>query len=273
MRGRIANKKVWKALNNKWIIVTGANDGIGKGLVLGLAKRKQKIILVGRNEVQLKQVQEEISNLTTQTKVVVLDYLNLPDLEAADPFKDLEIGMLINNAGASSEHPDYFFGDLRNENIIKVNVTSTISITQHVLKKMVNSKFGIILNIGSTLSVIPSPFLSTYSATKAFLRQWSLSMNYELSDLNIHIECAMPGLVCSKMSQVRRTGFFVPSAEVFAESVLQGFGGNSVSIPHVPHLLTIVISNLLPTKLIGKMLFFRMKGTRELALNKKNKRS
>ena len=263
--GLFINKKMWKKLEDKWIVVTGSNDGIGKALVLSLAKRKQKLILVGRKAEALEEVKNEVLKHTEECKIVLLDYLNLPDLKDVFSNED-NIGMLINNAGMMTS--DKTKSDAFDSDIVKVNVISTVLVTKRISETMVAKKFGIILNIGSVLSEVASPVIGTYASTKAFIKHWSISLHYELKNNNIHVEAILPGLVCTKMSGVKNASLFSPAPEDFAESVLKVFGGNSWIIPWIPHLAQCLAVRYIPGFLVAKGVRWRLRKNLEEEVTK-----
>jgi 17beta-estradiol 17-dehydrogenase / very-long-chain 3-oxoacyl-CoA reductase len=82
----------------------------------------------------------------------------------------MEIGILINNVGMSYPYPEYFLDlpdrDKLYPQIIKCNISSTTNMSLMILPQMVERKKGVVVNISSTVAIIPSPLLTVYSATK-----------------------------------------------------------------------------------------------------------
>lgn len=265
VRGVVMNCVFWRRVGGKWIAVTGASDGIGRELAIGLARRHQKVILVGRSREKLEAVRKEVLADAADCRVVVVDFEHAPE---GNVFADYELGMLINNAGCSSAHPSYVYEDSL-QKIVAVNVSTPLLITQPVLERMARSKFGYVLNIGSMLSECPAPLLATYSATKAMVKAWSSSLYYEMRPHGVHVECVIPGLVCTKMSKVRRPSLMVPTAKTFAECILRSCGTNRISVPYLPHLLSYIALDMVPSFLAGRMFYQRAVRIRSLALGRK----
>lgn len=138
----------------------------------------------------------------------------------------LDISILINNVGASHSIPVPFIETPQQEmeNIITINCTATLRVTQIVAAGMMQRKGGLILVMGSFGGLVPAPYLATYSGSKAFLQQWSTALGGELAPYNITVELIQSYLVTSAMSKIRRSSVFVPSPRAFVKSVLTKIG-------------------------------------------------
>lgn len=160
-----------------WAIVTGSTDGIGKAFSFELASKGLNILLVGRNSQKLESTAKEIIDRHNNIEVryVVLDYLQKSEEiveKMEEAMKGLDVGVLVNNAGMASPYFRYFHEDDEEymDAIVKVNLEGATWITKAVIPKMVRKKKGIIVNIGSASSMIPSyPLASLYAATKGLV--------------------------------------------------------------------------------------------------------
>lgn len=93
----------------------------------------------------------------------------------------MDIGVLINNVGLSYPYPELFL-DLPNhdkiyDNIIQVNVSTTLAMCQIVMPTMVENRRGVIINVSSTAGHIPSPMLTVYGASKVTSYQLLYNIN------------------------------------------------------------------------------------------------
>lgn len=168
VRSRLLNKRIMKKIKHKWILVTGATDGIGKAIAIELSKQKYKLIIVGRNQERIDAVKGIIIQNGSECKTEKIDFSLGNDF--SEVFSQYDIGLLINNVGCCSNGPTIFTEDDQIENIISVNVTNTFKLTKVVLKNMLESKMGYIVNIGSITGDFSVPFLSTYASSKAMIR-------------------------------------------------------------------------------------------------------
>ena len=165
-----------------------------------------------------------------ETKILAMDFAKNDDLD----FQQLaqiageigEIGLLINNVGLSHSIPVPFVEteDKEMRDIITVNCMGTLRVTALIAPGMVKRRRGLILTMGSIGGVLPSPFLATYSGSKAFLQHWSTALASELAPSGVHVQLVHSYLVTSAMSKVRRSSAMVPNPKTFVRSALSKMG-------------------------------------------------
>ena len=159
-----------------WAVVTGCTDGIGKAYAEQLAKRGLNIVLISRT---LEKLQEQAKFITdkykVETKVIAVDFTEQNSIYTTirNELGDLDIGVLVNNVGMSYKYPEFFdiYGESDKDlsNLINCNITSLTKVTAIVLPNMVKKRKGIIINNASGSGRIPTPLLTVYSATKAYV--------------------------------------------------------------------------------------------------------
>ena len=181
--------------NEEWAIVTGASSGIGKAFAEKLAQKGYNLIIIARRENKLNEIKEILQNKNA-VKIEVLS-VDLSDrncfLLIEENIKNKEISLLVNNAGFGLSG-----GFLNNpiDNYLKmidVNCTASLILTKIIAEKMKKRNKGSIIFIGSILGLIPTPYNSVYSATKAFEDFLASSLWYELKEYNINVLCVNPG--------------------------------------------------------------------------------
>lgn len=229
--------KKYGARQGKWAVVTGASDGIGKEYAFQLAKKGMNIALVSRTKSKLELIATEIeSKYKVSTKVVAFDAStdeesNYSSIEEA--IASLPVTVLVNNVGQSHSIPVPFLEteDKEMRDIITINNTATLKITQTVAPVIVSTVQkekkkvrGLILTMGSFGGLLPTPYLATYSGSKAFLQAWSAALAGELSPQGVDVELIISYLVTSAMSKIRRTSATIPNPKQFVASVLRGVG-------------------------------------------------
>jgi short-subunit dehydrogenase len=182
----------------KVTLITGASGGIGETMATRLAERKQHLLLVARNESKLKAL---AGRLSSQYPVTV-EYI-ASDLAQADTAqrifdetqrRGLEVDTLINNAGIGSGGP---FAELPLKSeleMLQLNVLSLVALTHLFLQQMKARKKGTIINVASMASFLPIPYMTTYSASKVFVRYFTQALTQECKPYNIHILLLCPGL-------------------------------------------------------------------------------
>jgi len=211
--------------------VTGATDGIGREFALQLGKAGFNIVLVSRTQAKLDSVAAEIeSNYKVKTKTFSIDFSNPSNgvtyERLAELVNTVDVGVLVNNVGKGHDMPVYFddITHAEHDDIIEVNIRATIKVTQIVVPQMLARRNGLILNLGSFAGSIPSPMLSTYSGSKAFLAAWSQALAEEYRSRGIMVELLNTYFVVSAMSKIRRPSIMIPTPKSYVKSVLAKIG-------------------------------------------------
>ncbi len=174
-------------------LITGATSGIGKCIAENLSKRGWELILTGRNEKILKELQKKLG----RTQVIDADLSDRKEVFKVYNFcKNKNIDLLVNNAGYG------IFGkfdetDLNDEiNMINVNITAVHILTKLFLRDFKRKNHGRILNVASSAGFMTGPLLSSYYASKNYVVRLSLAVAEELrrdkSDVTITLLCPGP---------------------------------------------------------------------------------
>uniref|UniRef100_A0ABM5F9I1 Very-long-chain 3-oxoacyl-CoA reductase isoform X2 n=1 Tax=Pogona vitticeps TaxID=103695 RepID=A0ABM5F9I1_9SAUR len=199
-----------------WAVITGATDGIGKAYTEELARRGMKIVLISRSQEKLDQVASEIrEKFKVETKTIAADFEDRETIYSniKAGLEGLEIGILVNNVGVSYSYPEYF-----------LEIPDLDKMTRLVLPGMLERSKGVIVNISSLAGLQPSPFLTLYSATKAFVNFFSHGINMEYKHKGVIVQSILPYFVVTKLSKLRRTSTFRPKPEWFVKYALNTVG-------------------------------------------------
>ena len=156
------------------IVITGCTKGIGLCYAKELAKKNMNLILIARKVDLLNDIADEIRNqYRVKVEVIIADfgeesfiYTNIEERLA-----DKDIGILVNNVGVANEGLKYFHDETKEKmwNMINVNIGAMTMMSKIVLPRMEAKKKGAIINVSSAASFGPNPFLTMYSATKAYV--------------------------------------------------------------------------------------------------------
>lgn len=179
----------------EWALITGASSGIGEEFARRLAADEMNLILVARREKKLQALAKELKE-KHQIEVVIAPI----DLSQNDFMKELkecigkrEVSMLINDAGFGS-NGEFINADAEQEiNMVKVNCLAPTILTHHFACKMAERKKGAIVFLGSIVAFQPTPFMTTYAATKVFNAYMGDALWYELRKYNIDVLTLNPG--------------------------------------------------------------------------------
>lgn len=259
-----------------WAIVTGCTDGIGKAIADEFALKGLNLVLISRTASKLEEQAKSLeSTYKIQTRTLAIDF-NTQDrgiyAKIGEAIKDLEIGVLVNNVGASYDHAEYFLSltPEKIEQLIRLNVYSTTEMTYLVLPKMVARKRGVIINVSSASSLVSEPMYAVYSATKAFVNTFSVALHYEYKSQGVHIQADLPAFVTTKLSKLRATNFFIVSPRTYAKSFTRAIGYEPIIMSYWTHALQILVGlAILPYGVLANYLLTRGKSIRERAIAKK----
>lgn len=261
----------------EWAVVTGSTDGIGKSYAEELAKCGMKLVLISRSQDKLNQVSSEIRDkFKVETRTIAVDFAS-EDIydKIKTSLAGLEIGVLVNNVGMSYEYPEYFLEipDLDNaiKKLINVNILSVCKMTRLVLPGMVERSKGTILNISSASGMRPTPLLTIYSATKAFVDFFSLCLHEEYRSKGIFVQSVLPYFVATKMAKIRKPTWHTPSPETFVKSAMKTVGWKSRTNGYPVHSLMGTIISTLPSWLYLNVIMRSVKSTRARYLKKAKK--
>src|SRR5438874_4164181 len=188
-------------------LITGASSGIGEVFARKLAALGHNLLLVARSEEKLVALCNELgrsNNIHAQYVALSLSQTDAPaKLFAEARNRDLEIDLLINNAGFGSMGDFAKLDPARELNMIDLNVHALVELTHRFLQPMRERRSGRIINVASTAGFQGVPFMATYAATKAFVLSFSEALWEENRPYGIRVMALCPG--------VTETNFFEAS--------------------------------------------------------------
>lgn len=179
-----------------WALITGASSGIGESLARALGQSGVSLVLVARSVQALEKIAEEIRTSNISVITFPLDLIQPDALDKLILFlkeNKIEIDLLINNAGFGSYG---YFHDLkidRESDMIQLNISALVKFTHHFINPMIRKNHGAVINISSTASFQPVPFMATYAATKAFVTSFTQALSAEYKNTNVSFIAICPG--------------------------------------------------------------------------------
>ncbi len=173
-------------LKNKTVLVTGASKGMGNSIAKKLAQDGANLILIARNEENLKDLVKNLGKGNHKYYVCDLsDFEQVIDL-AKKISKDFEkIDVLINGAGIGVYKPieEVIFDEWNKS--FSIGLDAPYFLIQKLLPLLNKSERSVVINIGSGMGVIPAPGRSVYCSLKFALRGMTLSLAEEFKRTNI----------------------------------------------------------------------------------------
>lgn len=190
----------------KTIMITGATSGFGEACARTFASHGWKLILTGRRQQRLVNLQLELGG-PEQVHICAFDITDRSAVEHAIntlPNKFSHIDVLLNNAGLALGLEPADKTDLDDwDKMVDTNIKGLMYCTRTVLPKMKLQASGYIINIGSVAGNWPYPGGNVYCASKAFVRQFSLAIRSDLLGTGIRVTNIEPGNAETEFSMVR----------------------------------------------------------------------
>lgn len=267
----------------QWAAVTGSTDGIGKAFAMALARKGLNIVLISRSQSKLDAVAEEIKDKfqDVQVKTIAVDFIQDDivnyKLKIASEIEGLEISVLVNNVGMSYSLPAKLLEmeggtDESSDALVKCNVLSLNAMTSLILPQMVDRKSGAIINLSSFSGGSTTPYLTVYSATKAYVDYYSRGLAMEYASQGITVQSLLPGYVVSKLSKIRKSNFMTPYPDQYVRSALSRLGVDNRTTGYWVHdLMLYGTTSLLPQSLADNLVMSQLVGVRKRALKKRAK--
>jgi len=238
-------------------LITGASSGIGKDMAILLSNMGYDLVLVARRKEKLEELKKQ---LKTNIEICVMD-ISIEDncYELYNKYNDIDI--LINNAGFG------LFGEFNEIDInkelqmIDTNIKAVHILTKLYLNEFVKKDSGYILNTASTAGFLPGPLMATYYATKGYVLKLTEAINEELKHKksNVYIGALCPGPVNTEFNDVANVKFSVKALSsnyVANYAIKKMFKRKTIIIPGLSNKFLVVISKILPRKLVIKINYY-----------------
>ena len=182
------------------IILTGATGGIGNSILVNLISAGANVLASGTNDTKLDLITEKHKIVHTE-KFDISDHLEIENfINKANDILGGRIDVLINNAGITRDNLSIKMKNEEWNNVININLTSTFLLSKNVIKKMLKSKKGKIINITSVVGHTGNIGQANYTASKAGVVAMSKSLALEYGKKNINVNCISPGFISTDMT-------------------------------------------------------------------------
>jgi uncharacterized protein len=229
-------------------LVTGASGGIGLELARELARHGHPLVLSARSAAKLEALAGELSAQHGVKAVAIPADLREPGgaerLARALREKDLDVDVLVNNAGVGMHGPFFAADPAAQLGLLQLNVVSLTALTRLLLPGMVARRAGRVLNLASTAAFVPGPFMATYYASKAYVLSLSVALANELAGSGVTVTALCPGATRTGFDAaagVTRTKLFKRGVMDAASVALAGYegmmAGKAIVVPGVRNRL------------------------------------
>jgi hypothetical protein len=226
--------------NHGTAVITGASSGIGAAFALRLAEQGYDLLLVARRAERLAALADALSDkFGVQAETWPADLSESADLARLETRLEQEpAAMLVNNAGAGGLGPTALKGADAQEALIKLNITALARLSVAALVGFRKTGRGSLVNIASVVAFMPTAGGASYSGSKAFVFNFTRSLQQEYAGSDIRIQVVLPGPIRTEFfsSQGMSDSVFPDSSFISAErlvdAALAGLAiGEEVTVP------------------------------------------
>lgn len=199
-------------------LITGATSGIGRATAEAFADLTYRLILCGRRQDRLDELQNQLRSQTDVTTLTfdVRDWVDVEEAVSTLPDEWKAIDILINNAGNAHGMSPIQDGDPNDwDQMIDGNVQGLLYVSKAVIPGMVERKRGHIVNLSSIAGKQPYANGAVYCASKAAVEALSTGMRLDLTQHGIKVTNIAPGAVETEFSMVRFKGNAERAAKVY----------------------------------------------------------
>ncbi|QQS17016.1 MAG: 3-oxoacyl-ACP reductase FabG [Neisseriales bacterium] len=183
-------------------LVTGASRGIGAACAKVLADNGAVVIGTATTQAGALAIQQQLAHQNGAGEVLdVTQPAAITQLVDALLAQYEHIDILVNNAGITRDALLMRMKEIDWLSVIQTNLTSAFLLSQAVLRSMVKTRFGRIINISSVVGATGNAGQTNYAASKAGLIGLTKSLAREVGSRGITVNCIAPGFINTKMTQ------------------------------------------------------------------------
>ena len=235
-------------------LVTGATAGIGAAFARQLAARGYELVLVARDQARLESCAQELRARGVAVEVLPADLASDEGCGRVEQRCARGLDLLVNNAGIGTKGRFDEVPVADEEHLLRLNVRAVLRLTHAALPAMLARGSGAVVNVSSVAGFTPGARSATYSASKAWVTNFSQSLHLQYADQGVRVLALCPGFTRTEFHDragMDTTG--IPAALwLSADGVVRaGLAdldrGRPVSVPGLPYKAVVALTRLVPT--------------------------
>jgi NAD(P)-dependent dehydrogenase (short-subunit alcohol dehydrogenase family) len=215
--------------NKKVAIVTGGGSGLGLAIAEKFTQNGIHTIIVGRDEEKLNKAKEKLGGNAVAISCDLSNLTLIPSFVENVISQFGQIDILVNNAGINMKKNFTEVTDEEFQSVITTNLCSVFAMSREVVKHMLVSGKGSIINISSMAAQYGLPYVIAYSASKTAIDGITRAMAVELSPKGIRVNAIAPGFIYSAMTDKALNNDPERKAKVFGRTPM-GYMGQPADI-------------------------------------------
>ena len=243
-----------KLLENKVAIITGAARGIGEAIAIKLAEHGAHVAfsyISDSSTEKARALEARIGSLGVKVKAYQSNAGKYENCESFvnDALKEFgTIDICVNNAGISKDNLLLRMTPEQWDDVMAINLKSVFNMTKQIIKPMMKSRKGSIVNMSSIIGIRGNAGQSSYAASKAGIIGFTKSIAHELGSRNIRCNAIAPGFVETDMTDYLKNGDVSKS---FLEKIPLGRFGSAEEIANTTVFLASDMSSYITGQVIS----------------------
>jgi 3-oxoacyl-[acyl-carrier protein] reductase len=191
-------------VSKKIVLVTGASRGIGMAIASELAINGAIVIGTATSPKGASNISEALTSHKNEGEGMVLDVNSAESIDSliksvSEKYGDIQI--LVNNAGITKDNLLIRMKDEEWDSVLSTNLTSIFKLSKSVLRSMMKSRYGKIINISSVVGHMGNAGQTNYVASKAGITGFTKSLAQEVGNRGITVNCVAPGFIDTDMTK------------------------------------------------------------------------
>jgi short-subunit dehydrogenase len=182
-------------------LLTGGSSGIGAVYADRLAHRGYDLILAGRDVKRLEALAARLRGVGRKVSTIPGDLSHKADVKAIEQrlLTDTSITLFLNNAGQAAITPLVESDVDKIEQMLEVNVIAFTRLAAASAKAFAQRGRGTIINVSSSVALAPDMLNGAYNGSKAYVLNFTQSMQIELAGKGVQIQAVLPGAVATEL--------------------------------------------------------------------------
>jgi 3-oxoacyl-[acyl-carrier protein] reductase len=185
-------------------LVTGASQGIGEAIAIGVAREGPLVVLVDVQREKLEAVAERIAGAGGRASVQIADVTRFDQAAAVVEGvvkEHQQLDYLVNNAGITRDNLLMRMREEEWDAVLAVNLKGVFNFSRAAIRPMISHRFGRIVNISSVVGVMGNAGQANYSASKAGVIGLTKSLAREVAGRDVTVNCVAPGYIMTAMTE------------------------------------------------------------------------
>jgi 3-oxoacyl-[acyl-carrier protein] reductase len=180
----------------KKVLVTGSTGALGEAIARYYHDHGYFVYLHYRSA---KDKAVAIHSQLENSEIIGFDIIDKEDMKVK--LENLEVDVLVNNAGIIKDKLFFFMEDEDWEEVISTNLNGYYYVTKQILKNMIKNKAGSIVNVTSVSGLVGNAGQTNYSASKGGIIAFTKALCTEVGRYGIRVNAIAPGVIKSDMAQ------------------------------------------------------------------------